>query len=90
MVISAEPHERQAMAGRHRRQPNAVHVRIPQQRRVPTIGIIDAHTRVEHRVNDESAAAHRHAGRYLALCGAEVLAASMLEPGRGQCLECLR
>lgn len=43
----------------------------------------DARTRVEHLVLEESAAAHRRAGRYLARCGVEVMAASLTEPGRG-------
>jgi hypothetical protein len=54
------------------------------------VGIIDARTRVEHLVTDELVAAHRHAGRYPALCGRELLAASLVEPGRGRCTECVR
>ncbi|MGH3975231.1 MAG: hypothetical protein ACRDS9_18160 [Pseudonocardiaceae bacterium] len=38
----------------------------------------------------ESAAAHRHAGRYLAVCGAAVLAASLATPERGRCGDCQR
>jgi hypothetical protein len=35
---------------------------------------------VEHLVTDESAWSHRHTGNYLALCGAQVLAASVTAP----------
>lgn len=73
--------------GKHRRQ--AVHARIPAQWGPRPFGIIDAGTHVEHLVGD-SAMAHRHLGRYLALCGAHVLAASLTDPGRGRCRECVR
>lgn len=77
------------MAGRHRRHANAVHVQIPQQqRRVRRVGIVDARTHVEHLVPDDVLAAPRLS--YLAKCGAEVLAASMTDPGRGRCWECAR
>jgi hypothetical protein len=42
-----------------------------------SIRIVDVRTSMEHLVTDESAVAHRHAGTYLALCGAQVLAASL-------------
>jgi hypothetical protein len=72
--------------GRHRRQPDA---RIPEQRRGPRpIGITDAHTHVEQLITDESAMAHRRSGRYLALRGVQVLAASLTTPGRDQCRCC--
>lgn len=83
---------RREMTGRHRRR--AARAGIPAQRAARLVGIIDARTYVEHLVSDESAAAHRHAGRYPARCGAEVFAASMTDPGRGrcrcQCRECTR
>jgi hypothetical protein len=79
------------MAGRHRRQSNAAHAGIPDQRRGPrTVGITDAHTHVEHLVTDESAMAHRHSGRYPALCGVQVVAASLTAPRRQQCQCCQR
>ena len=52
--------------------------------------ITDAHTHVEHLVSEESAMAHRHSGRYLALCGVQVVAASLTAPGREQCQCCQR
>jgi hypothetical protein len=51
------------------------------------MGMVDGATRVEHLMVDPSVE-HRHAGRYLALCGAEVLAASLAEPGRARCRPC--
>lgn len=80
-----------AEAGRHRRQPDAAYVRIPEQQSAPCrVRIIDAHTHIEHLVSEESVAAHRDAGHYLALCGLRVLAASLTDPGRGWCRECAR
>lgn len=77
------------MAGRHRRHAHAVHVEVAQQRQqVRPVGIVDARTRVEHLVPDDVLAAPRPS--YLAKCGAEVLAASMTDPGRGRCWECAR
>lgn len=73
------------MAGRHSKR--GVHTRIPTQRGPRAVGITDARTRVEHLMSD-AAMEHRHSGRYLALCGIEVLAASLTDPGRGQCQHC--
>jgi len=73
------------MAGQHRKRPG-MHVRIPQQRLPRPVGIVDVRTRVEHLVPDDVLETHRLS--YLAKCGAEVLAASMTDPGRGQCREC--
>jgi hypothetical protein len=70
------------MAGRHR--PQAAHVQIPEHRRPRPLGITDAQTHVEHFMIDATVE-HRHAGRYLALYGVEVLAASLVEQGRSRC-----
>ena len=78
---------RVVMAGRHRRR---AHAAVPGQRGIRPVGITDARTRVEHLVPDESLVAQRHAGRFQAVCGAEVLAASLTDPGRGRCRECAR
>jgi hypothetical protein len=73
------------MAGKHRR--GAVH--RPAPTRAPRhIGIVDSRTHIQHLMTHEIAAAHRHAGRYLALCGAQVLAASLTEPERRRCWMC--
>lgn len=77
------------MAGRHRRHAHAVRVQIlRQQRQVRPVGIVDARTRVEHLVPADVLAPPRLS--YLARCGAEVLAASMTDPGHGRCRECAR
>jgi len=76
------------MAGRHRHRAHAAHAAVPAQRGIRPVRVTDARTRVEHLVPDESLAARRHAGRFLAVCGAEVLAASLTDPGRGRCRQC--
>ncbi|HET9254082.1 MAG TPA: hypothetical protein VFO16_02625 [Pseudonocardiaceae bacterium] len=63
-------------------------MRVPERRGPRPIGITDATTRVEHLMTDAMAAEHRHTGRYPALCGADVLAASLTDPGIGQCRHC--
>ncbi len=75
------------MAGRHSKRRDA-HAQIPERRGSRALGITDAQSHLEHLVTDESLAAHRHSGRLLALCGIEVLAASLTEPGHGRCPEC--
>jgi hypothetical protein len=77
------------MAGRHSKRPG-VPVAMPGQRGMRPFGVIDARTHVEHRVSEQSAAAHRHAGCYVAHCDATVLAASLTEPGLVRCAECAR
>lgn len=71
------------MTGRHR-QAHGVRIwSVPEQRRPRRVGIVDAHTRVEHLVPDYVLAAPRLS--YLEKCGAEVFVASMTDPGRGWC-----
>jgi hypothetical protein len=77
------------MAGKHSKRRGA-HAQVSQQRGPRPVGIVDAPSGVEHLVTDASVMQHRHSGRYLALCGARLIAASMTEPGRGQCRECAR
>ncbi|MGH3844008.1 MAG: hypothetical protein ACRDS0_21565 [Pseudonocardiaceae bacterium] len=74
------------MAGKHRRRP--AHIPVPAQRRPRPIGITDANTGIEHLMSDEVAAQRRRLGSYLALCGTQVLAASLVAPGRGHCPVC--
>jgi hypothetical protein len=62
----------------------------PAPQRARLTGMVDAETSVEHLITDESAVAHRHAGRYLAVCGAQVLAASLTAPQRSRCPVCTR
>jgi hypothetical protein len=78
------------MAGRHRHRAHAVHAPVADQRVTRPVGVTDARTRVEHLVRDETLVAQRHAGRFLAICGAEVLAASLTDRGRARCRECAR
>ncbi|MGH3846698.1 MAG: hypothetical protein ACRDS0_35555 [Pseudonocardiaceae bacterium] len=48
----------------------------------------DGYTLVTHQVNDGAMALGRPVGRYRALCGDLVQAASLAEPGRGRCRTC--
>lgn len=48
----------------------------------------DALTGTEHRMTDEAFAAGRAQGRYLAICGAPMSAASLTAPQRSRCPEC--
>jgi len=41
-----------------------------------------------HLVTDDASTAGRRSGRYKALCGAVVLAASLTTPDRGRCAVC--
>jgi hypothetical protein len=79
---------RHRAAGRHRR--GAMHPPVPSLHQHRPMRIVDARTSMEHLVTDESVAAHRHAGRYLAVCGAQVLAASLTAPQRSRCPACMR
>jgi hypothetical protein len=65
----------------------SVVVRVP---RKPGIGMVDSRTRMEHLVSFEELLAGRRHGSYEALCGAELLAAGLTDPGRRRCLECAR
>jgi hypothetical protein len=52
--------------------------------------LVDRRTRVTHLMTPDAAeAAHHPGGRHLALCGAELIPAAMIEPGCGYCLPCL-
>lgn len=52
--------------------------------------MVDARTLIEHLIDLDGIAECRHQGTYFALCGVEVLAASMTTEERGFCRECLR
>ncbi len=55
------------------------------------IAMTDAATSAAHLVTDKSVAATRRAGSlYVAVCGAQVLAASLTTPERGQCQSCAK
>lgn len=70
------------MAGRHSKRAEDARVRVPAQRASRLVAVTDARTHVEHLVSQESVVAHRLSGRYSAVCGIEVLPASLTEPGR--------
>lgn len=75
-----------ARALRLRRSVVREAVVVPAQRGPHPVGITGAPTRIPHSVIEDSVAAHRHSGRYLALSGARVLlAASSARPGRDRC-----
>ncbi|MGH3695677.1 MAG: hypothetical protein ACRDRX_17090 [Pseudonocardiaceae bacterium] len=60
---------------------------VPVQRR-PGIEVVDARTRVAHRVSPDELRTGRHRGDYQAFCGTRLLAASLTDPGRRSCPEC--
>jgi len=71
--------------GRHSRKGR--HTTIPVQRRIG-IEVVDAGTRIAHRVASDELLAGRLAGNYEALCGARLLSASLTDSGRGRCPDC--
>jgi len=54
------------------------------------VEVVDARTRVVHRVSPDRLLGGRARGDYEAFCGARLLAASLTDPGCGRCLECAR
>jgi hypothetical protein len=58
--------------------------------RRPGIELVDARTRLVHRVSPDALLDGRAHGDYEAFCGARFLAASLTDPGRGRCRECAR
>lgn len=73
------------MAGRHR-----LNGRPRLRLRPPAlIAWVDLRTELTHLLTPDAAAAGRVArGRYVALCGADVIPAAMTEPGTGYCQPC--
>lgn len=57
------------------------------RRRVLFLPMTDA-TATVHLISEDAAARGRRAGRYLALCGAVVLAASLATPEQRHCPRC--
>lgn len=62
---------------------------VPAPRR-SGIELVDARTRVVHRVSPDGLLDGRARGDYEAFCGARFLAASLTDPGGGRCRECAR
>ena len=81
---------------RHRRPgllAKALCLRQPPKTAIPTrprvgIELVDARTRVAHRVSPEELREGRTRGDYRARCGIRLLAASLTDPGCGQCPSC--
>lgn len=75
------------MPGRHRLKGRRAET-TPAPRRA--VEVIDAHTFTAHFLTMEALAAGRHPqGRYIALCGQDVVPASLTEPGNGRCSFCV-
>src|SRR3982750_4558757 len=62
---------------------------VPAPRR-PGIELVDARTRVVHRVIPDELLGGRARGDYEAFCGARFLVTSLTDPGGGRCRECAR
>lgn len=57
--------------------------------RLYAIEMVDARTGAAHLVTDEAVAeGRRHGGLYAAVCGRQVLGASLTDPGTGRCRSC--
>lgn len=67
---------------RHRSRPH------PVIRAALVLSVVDTCTGTQHQVPIESAALHRRSGRYPALCGIEVPAASLTTPATDHCRNC--
>ena len=76
---------REILGRRRRAQPPAARVSVG------TIEFADGPTGIAHRVTTDAFAEGRRAGgRYLAVCGAQVLPASLAAPARSHCPACER
>ncbi|MGH3914114.1 MAG: hypothetical protein ACRDTC_12020 [Pseudonocardiaceae bacterium] len=67
---------------RHRSRPR------PVSRPALVLSVVDTRSGTLHQVPLESVALHRHSGRYPALCGIEVPAASLTTPAADHCRDC--
>jgi hypothetical protein len=75
------------LAGKHRLRGRRAETTAPRRRAVE---VIDAQTFTAHFLTIDALAAGRHPrGRYIALCGQDVLPASLTEPGNGRCSSCV-
>lgn len=74
------------MAGRH----SIKRKRAERTARRRAAQVVDARTLRAHLLTPDALADGRHAaGRYIALCGQEILPASLAEPGNGRCPSCV-
>ena len=76
---------RQRENGRHRM--TATGNRTPNRTQCTLLTVTDV-AGLEHLVTDEALAAGRRAGRYIAVCKSEVIAASLTTPETGHCEGC--
>lgn len=63
--------------------------RRPTLRRRSFVAMVDVRSLLVHLMTPD-AAAEGLRGRYIALCGADVIPASFTEPGQGRCEPCVR
>jgi hypothetical protein len=74
------------MAGRHRLRNR----RVQRTARHRAIEVVDARTLTAHFLTMSALAAGRlPQGRYITLCGQDVLPASLIEAERSRCLSCV-
>jgi hypothetical protein len=74
------------MPGKHRLKRH----RAEHTARHRAVELVDARTLTAHLLTDAAIAAGRLAkSRYVALCGQDVLPASLVEPGRDRCPSCI-
>jgi hypothetical protein len=73
--------------GRFRWHRSSTQAVVPVQR-ISGIEVIDTETRLAHQVSPDELVAGLQRGEYQGFCGARFRAASMVEPGRGQCRPC--
>jgi hypothetical protein len=74
------------MTGKHRLKSRRAEYTARQR----AVELVDARTLTARFLTMDALAAGRlPKGRYIALCGHDVLPASLAEPGRGRCLLCI-
>jgi hypothetical protein len=78
-----------AVSERRRWRRSSARSEIPTPR-LPGIDLVDALTKLTHRVSPDELVAGHQRGDYVAWCGARFPAACLVEPGRGRCGECAR
>jgi hypothetical protein len=74
---------------RHRKQRRSATGAGVTAETVPVFAMTDARTQCAHFVTEEAAAAGRAVGRYVAICGRVVLAASLTAPETSYCGSCV-
>lgn len=74
---------------RHRKQRCTATSENVATETVPVFAMTDADTLCAHFVTEQDAAAGRSAGRYLAICGRVVVAASLATPETSYCGSCV-